>query len=257
MDCYQHKLTDTEIFCQTFSQKVTAQRIPVSGSIELTHRCTFNCVHCYLGEKTQTTTESTNELGTGKWLRIIDEIVEAGCLFLLFTGGEPMLHKDFVKIYRHARKSGLLVTVFTNGYYIPDDVLKTFMEYPPNIIEITLYGATPETYKRITRRVDGFEKCLKNIKKLINNAMQTKLKTVVLRDNLQEFDAIVQIAKDLDVKFRFDPFVSFCLDGDPGPKVHRISAREAAKKQLATEKQKNAWLDFADRMTGATLDKTM
>ena len=79
-------------------------------------------------------------MNTARVLSVIDEITEAGCLSLLITGGEPLLRHDFSEIYRHAKKSGLLVTVFTNGTLITPAVIELFADLPPQIVEISLYG---------------------------------------------------------------------------------------------------------------------
>jgi len=41
-------------------------------------------------------------------------MAESGCLWLLITGGEPLHRADFMEIYLHAKKRGLIVTLFTN-----------------------------------------------------------------------------------------------------------------------------------------------
>ena len=46
---------------------------------------------------------------------ILDEIKDAGCLWLLLTGGEPLLRPDFLEIYQYAKHKGFLLTLFTNG----------------------------------------------------------------------------------------------------------------------------------------------
>jgi len=48
------------------------------------------------------------------------------CLWILFTGGEPLLRPDFLEIYTYAKKKGLLVTIFTNGTLIDDNLADYF-----------------------------------------------------------------------------------------------------------------------------------
>ena len=77
------------------NKKMTPLRVPVSGSIELTRSCNLKCIHCYLGKNNPDGRNADRELNTSQWKQVIDEITEAGCLFLLMTGGEPFLRKDF------------------------------------------------------------------------------------------------------------------------------------------------------------------
>jgi len=48
VDCSLTKPPDNVEFLTEFNQKATQQRVPLSGSVELTQRCNLTCVHCYL-----------------------------------------------------------------------------------------------------------------------------------------------------------------------------------------------------------------
>ena len=101
--------SDTAAAYRDFARRAMNDRVPISGDIEITRRCNFDCVHCYLGRAESRTDKIPGEFETGQWKAVIDEIVAAGCLFLLFTGGEPLLRKDFSDIYVYAKKKGLII----------------------------------------------------------------------------------------------------------------------------------------------------
>lgn len=132
--------------------KAAETRTPLSATFELTHRCNFRCVHCLLGDQNAISNHRHRELSTERVKAMLDEMVEAGTLFLAITGGDPMLRPDFTEIYVHAVQIGLLVTVFCNGSLVTDKIVQTFIKYPPRKVEITLYGATRETFESITQR---------------------------------------------------------------------------------------------------------
>ena len=69
-------------------QRVVANRVPVGGSIEVTRRCPMTCVHCYNNLPMDEQAAKLSELTYEEHCRILDEIAEAGCLWLLYTGGE-------------------------------------------------------------------------------------------------------------------------------------------------------------------------
>ncbi|GAI49460.1 unnamed protein product, partial [marine sediment metagenome] len=58
------------------------------------------------------------ELTCKEIFSIFDQIAEAGCLWLLLTGGDPLLRQDFLEIYTYAKKKGFLISLFTNGTLI-------------------------------------------------------------------------------------------------------------------------------------------
>ncbi|RWX47447.1 Radical SAM superfamily enzyme, MoaA/NifB/PqqE/SkfB family [Candidatus Electrothrix aarhusensis] len=177
---------------------------PLSVSFELTHRCNFRCVHCYLGDQEAIHKHRHRELDTDTILGLLDEMVEAGTLFLTLTGGDPMLRPDFVKIYEHAVRAGLLVSVLCNGSLITNEIVRSFVRYPPRIVDITLYGATQNTFEAITQKDGSFAACLNSIERLRKANVRLHLKTVVMTLNYKEMPAMRAIAKDMELEFRHD-----------------------------------------------------
>ena len=51
MSARVHDRRDDSAYFADFTRRVMAARIPLDGSIELTHRCNLRCVHCYLGDQ--------------------------------------------------------------------------------------------------------------------------------------------------------------------------------------------------------------
>lgn len=247
MECHQDILSEKKAAYANFSRKVIHERVPVSGSIAITHRCSFNCIHCYVGDQEKVKDSVVNELSAIQWKRIIDELIDAGCLSLLFTGGDPMIRSDFTDIYRYARKKGMLVSIFTNGYLVSDEILNTFNEYPPTMVDISIYGATPGTFQAVTRRSNALEVCMANIDKLIKNGIRTQLKTVIMTKNYHEFDAMKNLAEKLGVRFRFDAMIFPRLDGDLTPIKYRVKPEEVVEKNLS-ENYRSKWEDYFFRM---------
>ena len=74
-------------------------RVPLNGVIETTFRCNLRCIHCYVNEAAGDASEIARELDTPRLLKLVDEIADQGCLFLLLTGGEVFLRPDFEEVY--------------------------------------------------------------------------------------------------------------------------------------------------------------
>jgi len=236
-------LTNVE-FLKEFNKKASQLRIPLSGNLALTHRCSVRCVHCYLGEEVSARETIHKELDTRQWKRIIDEITRAGCLYLLITGGEPLLRKDFKEIYRHAKTNGLVVTLFTNGMLIDDDILEFFLRFPPRAVEITIYGATPGTHEKITGVKGSYEKTWAGINKLIRQKINVRLKTILMTLNRHEFFHMQNMAGELGVKFRFDAAVFPGLKGDKSPIQLRVPVEDAIEIEFSDENRRREWKDF-------------
>src|SRR4030065_818883 len=89
-----------------------------SLDMELTERCNNNCIHCYINLSADDLHAQQRELSTEEIQEILQEAASLGCLTIRFTGGEPLLRKDFEDLYVFARRLGLKVIIFTNASLI-------------------------------------------------------------------------------------------------------------------------------------------
>jgi MoaA/NifB/PqqE/SkfB family radical SAM enzyme len=247
MDCARSIFFNDAQYLELFHKKLEEERIPFSGSIDITQRCNLRCIHCYLGQHTCSPVNRQRELKTDQILSLLDEITKAGCLFLLITGGEPLFRKDFPKIYMHAKRNGLIPTVFTNGTLIKDSIAELFGEYPPYSVEVSLYGATASTYEIITGVKGSYARCMKGIQILLRNKINVQLKTVLMILNSHELSAMEDMAKNFGVKFRFDAALFACLNGDETPLSLRVSPEEAVEKEFSDPARYRDWQEYARR----------
>ncbi len=215
--------------------RAARERVPVSGSIAMTHRCHLRCLHCYLGPERYAPPEG-GERDTAFWLSVIEQVAEAGCLNLLITGGEPLLRSDFAEIYALARGRGLLVTVFTNGTLVDDRIVALFDELPPEMVEITLYGASAPCYERVTGAPGSYARCLSGVDTLLGKDVVVGLKAVILTENSHEIPAMREMARARGVPFRVDAALFPDRDGRRLPLEHRIAPAEAVSIEMQDER---------------------
>ena len=136
-------------------------------SIEVTRRCPLECLHCYNNLPVGDMEAKSRELSKEEHFRILDELVEMGCFWILYTGGEIFARKDFLEIYTFAKQKGFIITLFTNGILINEKIADYLREYPPFAIEITLYGRTKETYEALTQLPGSYDRCMRGIRLLV------------------------------------------------------------------------------------------
>ena len=200
----------------------------------MTHRCHLRCLHCYLGQE-RFEPPPGGELDTAFWCSVIDQIAEAGCLNLLITGGEPLLRPDFPEVYTRARTRGMLVEVFTNGTLVDAGTVSLFERFTPSQVEITLYGASPEVYERVTGARGAYRRCLDGIDALLAARIQVGLKAVILDENCHEIGAMREIARERCAPFRVDAALFPRRDGDMTPLSHRVSPSSAVALEYEDE----------------------
>jgi len=216
-----------EAFSADLHHRQAGQRSPTQVSIEVTRRCPLECQHCYNNLPMGDQDARQREMTTEEHFRVLDELVEMGCFWLLYTGGEIFARKDFLEIYTYAKKKGFLITLFTNGTLITEKIAEYLVEWPPFAIEITLYGRTKETYEALTQMPGSYERCLRGIRLLRERSLPLKLKTVATSVNKHEISAMRQFAEqELGVEFKFDGQINPRIDCSQSPLAVRLTPEE-------------------------------
>ena len=184
---------------------------------EITPKCNFNCVHCYLHDH-----HATSELPFEEIIRIIDILYEKEVLFLTLTGGDIFTRKDFLDIYLYAKKKGFIIELYTNGALISQEIIEVFEKYPPLLVDISLYGSCEETYKKVTGVAGAFDKIMKNIQALLDAGIRVSLKAPVLNLYYSELPEIKAIAEAFGIPFRtgFEIFPS--IDNDDSVQQYAV-----------------------------------
>lgn len=203
-------------------------RAPLEGTLELTRRCSFDCVHCYI-----VSPDSNGEMTTAEVFRVLDEISDAGCLFLLLTGGEILTRPDILPIYLRAHEMGFRLELHTNGELVGPELVRALADNPPWGIEVTLYGATEVTWARVTRRRGAMQRVLRAVDLMLAAGLPLSLKTMVMDITQAELEAIRALATSRGVDFRYDPSVWPRVDGDLSPCTHRVSPEEVVRLEAA------------------------
>lgn len=216
-----------------FRSRVHAARegILLNNYIEVTYRCNLGCRQCYNPRAKRFSEELTRD----EIIRFIDMFVEAGCLWLSFSGGEPFMREDFLDCYSHAKSRGLLVGILSNGTRIDKKTAKALAEDPPVSIDVTVYGGSPETYDRVTGSPDGFKRCLEGIDNLLEAGVRPVLQTCVSQLNKDDIPVISQLAKERGLKYSYDPHIHPRIDGDVFPVSLRLSPAEVCELMFTDE----------------------
>ena len=198
---------------QRLLEQLPSGRFPFSGQWELTCRCNLTCMMCYT-DPFNTPERIRQELHYEEIIRILDELHQARCVELCFTGGEPLARRDFLDIYTYAKQKGFLVTVFTNGTLITAKIADHWVQYPPSMIEISFHGMTQESFESITQVPGSHERCLAGIRLLLERDLPVTLKTVGMTVNRDEILKIKEYAGRLGkVQYKFGSDLRPRLDG--------------------------------------------
>ncbi len=158
----------------------------------LTRQCNLACEHCYMDAKA----EGHEELMLEEGIRLIDELADLKVPVLIFTGGEPLLSRNFYAYAFHAREVGLKAVISTNGTMITPEVAKLLAEARIRYVGVSLDSATPEKHDRFRGVRGAYARALQGIRNAQDAGLKTGLRITLTRDNWQDVPALLNLALD-------------------------------------------------------------
>lgn len=223
--------------------KATIAHIPIGGTFELLPLCNMNCDMCFIRLSPEEMKKRGRLRSADEWLDIAKQMKQAGTLFVLLTGGEPFLYPEFIKLYQGLRALGMIVTINTNGTLITKEIAEVLGKDKPRRVNITLYGASNETYAQLCHNPHGFDQMMRGIQLLKEQHIDIKLNGTIVPENQHEIDDFIRISKELDLYMKMDTYMypssreRFCEFQEKS----RLPAIQAARKSVEIKtKQKSS-----------------
>lgn len=210
-----------EEFVENRRAKAAKAKIPFSASIELTYGCNLNCLHCY-----NPTHRARDEVKTGEIFSILDQLAELGTYSISFTGGELLTRLDWLDILTHAREKGFSFFILTNATMITEEVACSLKALEPHQIDVSMYGASEETYEKVTRVKGSFKKFVRGVAWLKEKGIPFILKSIILTPNFHEAELMRRFSESMGVRFTYITEVNPRIGGSMEPLEYRISPRQ-------------------------------
>ena len=201
--------------------KTWKRKIPFTVHWELTNRCNLKCVHCYIVPQ-----KSKKELSKNEIKSILDQLADVGALYLIFSGGEIFLRKDFFDISHYARKKGFALRLLTNGTLITSEIADEIKNIQPLSVEISLYGIDKNVHENITKVPGSYEKTIQAIKFLKEKKIKTVIKCPLMKQNITEFEKLKVFAEKLKIGFVYDIVIVPKDNGSFSPLRYRLTKKQ-------------------------------
>lgn len=161
--------------------------------LELTEHCNLCCPHCLVRRPDQ----PGYELDLRFYRVLLAEATRIGFRSTTFTGGEPLLHSRFHDIYEHAHRSGLSITVNTNGTCISTEIAQLWNRFRPRAVKISFYGHDESTYDTFVGRAGSHRQFEKGIALLRALGVPFRASVAPHPQLLHRLDAIRKYARAL------------------------------------------------------------
>lgn len=178
----------------TLNQRAAQTGIPLNATFELTPRCNMRCKMCYI-HRPECLPKQLPLCPKSFWLDMARQAKEMGTLILVITGGETFLYPEAEALLEELLEMGFLISLNTNGTLLDDRRIAWLNAHRPAKINISLYGASDETYETLCGIKGGFSFTSSAIDKLLSFGHNVYLNGTLTPENVGDIPRMVEFAK--------------------------------------------------------------
>ncbi|MCR4779044.1 MAG: radical SAM protein [Lachnospiraceae bacterium] len=187
-------------FIQYMQNKARQKHSLFQLEIDVTSKCNAKCPFCFQGDHSMETDDS---ISYSKMIELLDDLRKMGVYYIGFSGGEPFLRKDFIKILEAAKERGFRVSIITNGMALNKELIDRMHEIKLEHITVSFHSISREIYEKSfgLNGGTGYEKAIENIRHMLDVGLNVGIAITVTRYNIET----IPQTKDYFVKMGIDP----------------------------------------------------
>lgn len=204
------------------AQQAAHKRMPTTVTFQVTDRCNYDCSHCYQDHI------GNNELNTDEIFGILEQLAEAGILFLSFMGGEFFMHPDANKILQKAHDLGFALKVMTTGHHVHDKRADFLASIRPIQVDMSVYGSKPDLHEHITLQAGSWERTYAAARRLIARKVPVLFKSLLMEHNADDYRDLKRQVEEMGAQFTCDPKITATETAEQDPVALRMSATALA-----------------------------
>ncbi len=210
-------------------------------SWEITSQCNSRCAYCHIWD-----TPAVDEFGTEEVFAIIDELKGLGTQIIHFTGGEALLREDLGRILDYCRRSGISVSLNSNGSLVAAriDELKSLQ-----LLGISLDG--PEEVHDLLRGKGSYKNAVEALAAARNNGIRLRIMTVLSSYNLGSVEFLLAKAREFNAPVLFQPATQRLLGADKdNPSAPDVADYRRLMRELIAKKSGSQSCLIANSLSG-------
>ncbi|KZL88936.1 radical SAM protein [Clostridium magnum] len=238
--------TKNEVFVDDCSKQIFQQNDFLrSLHIEIANECNERCLHCYIPHELK-----TKVIDSSLFYRIVEEGRNLDIINVTLSGGEPLLHKDFILFLRRCRELDLSVNVLSNLTLLTDEILSEIVKNPLLCVQTSIYSMNPEVHDSITKMKGSLEKTKAGVLKLLELGIPVQISCPIMKQNKESFVDVINWGNDYNITVATDFVIFASYDHTNCNLVNRLSleeVREAFSSQLTK--------DYADYLYDSSKEK--
>jgi SynChlorMet cassette radical SAM/SPASM protein ScmF len=185
--------------------KVGSEEYPLNQLyFYLTEGCNLACRHCWLAPKFDPDGSKHAMLPQELFTQAIEEAIPLGLTGVKLTGGEPMLHPDFLAMLDFLQEKKLELTLETNGILLTPGIARAIAQQNNPFVSVSLDGSDAATHDKIRGVKGAFAKSTAAIRILAENDLNPQVIMSIMRSNTDQLEEVIGLAEQLgagSVKF--------------------------------------------------------
>jgi len=189
--------------------------------IELTNRCNERCLHCYIPHESK-----IDDIAPSLFYNVLDQCREMGVLSLTLSGGEPMLHPNFIEFLQKAKEYDFAINVLSNLTLLNDEIIAEMKANRLSSVQVSLYSLSGDIHDSITQLPGSFVKTRNAILKLIENDIPLQISCPVMKQNKKCYVDVVKWAEENKVRAVSDYIMMGRYDHTTSNLDNRLSLEE-------------------------------
>jgi len=179
----------TQTIAQQINSEASRKNIPISATMEITHRCNLSCYYCFVKKDT-----ATAELSLSQWEAVLEQLAEMGTFYLTITGGEPFLRKDCLEIIRKARALNFAVSLISNGTLLDKATIDSLAALSIVDIGISLLSSDAKIHDRLSGVPGSYGAAIHSLKQCTKSGIRTICKHSLSTENFSHYTDLVALA---------------------------------------------------------------
>lgn len=179
--------------------------------LEITMKCNERCLHCYLPNEIK---DKAEILSFNKIRSIINEFTQMGGKTIILSGGEPLLHPDFLDILKYCHLKQLDIAVFSNLTLFTEMHLRAFKDYAVKLVQTSIYSLDSSKHDFITQNKGSLKKTLQNLELLYKNNIHVQIACPVMKDNKDDIVELLKYARQKNIRLRTNALLLPQINGN-------------------------------------------
>jgi radical SAM protein with 4Fe4S-binding SPASM domain len=207
-----------------FEQQFNGMPQLTSILIEITSICNERCLHCYIPHD-----KRASHIEADLFFDILEQCKSMNLLHITLSGGEPLMHKNFIDFLKKCYEYNFSVNVLSNLTLLNDAIIEEMKRNPLLGVQVSLYSMSPDIHDEITQTKGSFEKTKNAILRLKENNIPMQISCPIIKQNIACYNDVIDWGKSHNISVGSDYVIIAKHDHTTQNLNSRISLEDVAK----------------------------